>query len=263
MTPAQAISEIVKSVIELATVGTNLLDLEKRAETSIALYGAQSAIKRYQPKWAKIPFPSAVCLSVNDTIGHGIPFNYNLQDGDLLSIDCGIVVGGVAADCGLTIPIGKVSSKDEYLLKVTKEILYKGIEVIKPGVRISEVGKAMQYALGSRDFVISHRMASHQIGTSMHEEPTIPNFDIGMFEVVTVDDKGRKKYSYEEFKDVPSFYEGQIVCIEPHVTYKDYNGYIASDYWSLKTRDGKKSAFAEHMVRVTSMGNEILTSHFK
>jgi methionyl aminopeptidase len=262
MTAQEVITEILNNLKSQAKPGVNLLTLEHSCESLISIMGATSINKGYFPSWAKIPFPSVVCLSVNDTVNHGIPFDYILRDGDLLTIDCGINVQNVAADAGFTIPIGTISSRDERLLRYTKKALYMGISKIKLGVKITEVGKAIEKYAMLNGYVVSRRMNGHAIGKLMHEEPTIPMFNIG-YEEVRVNDLSNRgyHYSFKEYDNIPVFYEGQVVCIEPHLTYKDEFGKITIDQWTCKTRDGKKSAMAEHMVKVTSLGPEILTKH--
>ncbi len=251
MNPAEVISEVLQSIAEKAQVGVNLLELEKRAETTIQIRGAVSANKNYQPQWAKTPFPSVVCLGVNDQVGHNIPRDYVLQDGDLLKIDCGITINGQAGDAGLTIPIGKISDRDERLLRYTKRALYRGIQAIQVGGKVSEVGKVIERYIMQMGLAVVRQMNGHGIGAQMHMEPAIPHFIVPQKRV-------GKKYEYTEV-DLGTFREGQIVCIEPHVTY--HSDVVKEDDWGLKTRDGRKSAMFEHMVEISSSGVRILTTH--
>src|SRR3990167_1820992 len=253
MKPEEVISEVLKSIVEKAAVGVNLLELEKRAETAIAMRGAESANKGYQPSWSKTPFPSVVCLGVNEQVGHNIPRDFVLQDGDLLKIDCGIVINGQASDAGLTIPIGKISDRDERLLRYTKRALYRGIQAIKVGGKVSDVGKVIERYILQMGLAVVRQMNGHGIGAQMHMEPVIPHFIIPPTEK-----RVGKKYEYTEV-DLGTFYEGQIVCIEPHVTY--HSDVIKEDDWGIKTRDGRKSCLFEHMVEISSLGVRILTTH--
>ena len=258
MKPEDIVSDVLKAIVKKAAVGVNLLDLEKTADTMITLYGAVSANLNYKPAWATSPFPSVLCLGVNDVIAHAIVKDYTLKDGDLLHVDCGIIINGKAGDAGLTIPIGEVSSKDRNLLKYTKRALYEGIKVVRSGIKVTEIGRAIEHYAKSRGYVVNRSLHGHGIGQQMHEEPSIPHFDIGMEEI-----KEGKKYRYKEYDNVPTLYEGQIICIEPHLTYKDAFGFKDSDGWTFRTRDGRNSAFFENMIRVTSLGAEVLTSHIK
>lgn len=234
-------------MIALAVPGENLLTLENTAGGMLTIMGATSANKGYMPQGTMIPFPSNLCLSVNDQVGHTPARDYVLKDGDLLTIDCGLSVDNLCADAGLTIPIGNISARDERLLRYTRRALKMGISVIKPGVHITEVGKMIERSARQNGFVIVKRMAGHGIGQQMHMEPPIPMFDVG----------------FDNYDKIPEvFYEGQIVCIEPHLTYKDEFGIVdENDGWTVRTRDGRKSAMAEHQIKVISLGAEILTSH--
>src|SRR5258708_3025382 len=241
MTHIEVLNELLHELIDQAKSGVNLLALEATAQGLLLIMGATSANKGYMPQGAKTPFPSNLCLSVNDQIGHTPARDYILKDGDLLTIDCGLNVDNLAADAGLTIPIGTVSSRDERLLSYTRRALKMGITSIKPGVKITEVGRVIENFVNRMGFVIVKRMAGHGIGARMHEEPTIPMFDI----------------IYRD-TEIPVFYEGQTVCIEPHLTYKDEYGILDSDGWTIRTQDGRKSAMAEAMVKIRSGGIEIL-----
>ena len=216
MIPAEVTSEIIKTIIDKAKVGVNLLELEKTAEIAMTLRNVKSANKGYKPSWTKNPFPSVICLGVNDIIAHSPPYNYFLKDGDLLTIDCGIIVDNMAGDAGITIPIGNISNRDQRLLRYTKMALYEGLKVIKPNVKINEVGRTIEKFVNFRGYVVNRILHGHGIGKQMHEEPLILNFDIGKEEIITIDKKGKKKYLYKAWDNIPSFYEGQIVCIEPY-----------------------------------------------
>lgn len=247
MKPEDVVSDILKAITEKAKIGINLLDLEKTAETLITLYGATSANKGYHPKWSPSPFPSVICLGVNDVIAHPVPTDYILKDGDLLHIDLGIMVNGMCGDAGLTIPIGMVSNKDRHLLKYSKGALYEGIKVVKAGVKVTEIGVAIERYVVSHGFVVNRLFMGHGIGRTMHEGIQIPHFDI-LFE-------------RPDYTNTAVLVEGDIICIEPMITYKDKFGYKDKDGWTFRTRDKKKSCFFENMVRVTNLGGEVLTSH--
>ena len=255
MKPEEVISEVLKSIAEKAAVGVNLLELEKRAETAIAMRGAESVNKGYKPESANTLFPSVVCLGVNEQIGHSIPKDYVLQEGDLLKIDCGIKINGKVGDAALTVPIGKISDRDERLLRYAKRALYHGIRAIKAGGKITDVGKAIEPYIEQMGFKIIKQMNGHGIGEQMHIEPTIPHF------VLPVQQKKIKQGKYEHIEqDLGMFQLGQVVCIEPHIAYNE-SVIREPDGWGLKTGDGHKSAMFEAMVEVTSYGFNVLTSH--
>ncbi len=257
MKPEDVISETIKTIIKAAKIGVSLLELEAIAETSISIMGAESYNKGYHPKWAPSPFPSVVCLGVNDVIAHPIPTSYILKSGDLLSIDVGIKINGLCGDAGITVPIGEISNKDHHLLKYARQALYAGIEQVKAGVDVSEIGKAIQRDVLPRGFIINRVFRGHGISKEMHESPFIPHYEVQ-----------NKKWNstLRKYEETPQIKEvliaGQIICIEPMITYKDDIGYIGADGWTVRTRDGRKSAFFEHMIRVETDGYTILTTHF-
>ena len=261
MKPAEVVSEVIKTVVERAKAGVSLLELEHTAEVAMQLYGAVSADKGYQRAWATRPFPGALCLGVNDVIAHGIPDSYQLKDGDLLSIDSGIVLDGWCADAATTIPIGEVSNKDERLLCYAQRALYKGIEVVRPGVKVTKIGEAIELYARQMGYVVNHVFFGHGIGKTMHEGLQIPHFELPRKEIKIEIRPGKFKYEYKEPEGIPELSEGQVICIEPMLTYKDYTGGRDNDGWTFRTRDGKNSAMFESMVLVTDTGFEILTNH--
>jgi methionyl aminopeptidase len=261
MTAIEVLNALLVDLVDKAQVGTNLMELETSAQTFLQIMGATSCNKGYAPN-GRSPFPSILCLSVNEEVAHAPAKLRVLQDGDLLTIDCGLSVDNFCADAAVTIPIGSISNRDARLLRYAKEATYVGIRAIQPGVKVTEVGKAIEGYAKRNGYVVVKPLAGHGIGKTMHEDPTIPMYDIGLEEIVTVNEKGKKAYEYKEYTNTPTFQEGQIVCIEPHLTYKDEFGIVGSDGWTLSSRDEKRSAMFEHMARVTKFGAEILTKHY-
>ncbi len=245
---ADLVSKLLRELADMAKVGNNLLDLEAYAESFLKEHKATSVNKGYKPEWAQKPYPNVLCLSVNDQITHGIPRDYKLKDGDLLKIDVGIKYKGYCADSALTVGIGNISSRDERLIRYAKRAIYVGIDKIKAGVKISEVGIAIELYLRQNGFMVNKALLGHTIGKEMHLSPKIPMFDT---------ESRLKKGAV-----VPVFKVGQVVCIEPHVSYKDWIGKLDNDGWTIKTRDGKNSVMFEHMVEIMKDGYKILTSHF-
>jgi methionyl aminopeptidase len=245
---ADLVSKLLRELADMAKVGNNLLDLESYAEHFLKKHNATSVNKGYKPHWAKDPFPNILCLSVNNEITHGIPRDYKLNDGDLLKIDVGIKYKGHCADSALTVPVGEISSRDERLIRYAKRAIYIGIDKMKAGAKISEVGIAIQLYLRQNGFVPNQVLCGHAIGKEMHESPQIP-----MFDTTTRLKKGKK---------IPVFKAGQVYCIEPHVSYRDWAGALSNDGWTIVTRDGRNSVMFEHMVLVLEDGYKILTNHF-
>lgn len=256
MKPAEIITDILNTVRENAKVGVNILDLEKLVEQKIEEHKVKSATKNYHPAWSNVPFPSVVCMGVNDVITHPIPKDYMLKDGDLLHVDCTIYKDGRAADAALTIPIGNITKEDERLLKTAKAALYIGIEQVKPRIKVSAIGEAIEKFVKENGYVVNRIYTGHGIGKKMHQEPSIPH-TAPTLEVIKVNGK----YELSEPKDIPTLQVGQTICIEPMLTYNDDLGIKQPDGWTVKTKDKKNSAVFEHMVKVTENGFQILTTH--
>ncbi len=261
MTPEKLLSKLLIDLRSTwAKPGKNLLDLESYAATLLTILGAKSANRGYHPSWSKTPYPAILCLSVNDTISHGIPHSYTLKDGDLLTIDCGLSVDNSFADAALTIGIGTISNRDERLLRFAKKALEVGISCVKPGVKVTEPGRAIEKFARQNGFVVNKRLGGHGIGMQMHEEPVIPMHDIGVQEIKTIVN-GKPKYTYKDWENLPVFEIGKRYCLEPHLSYKDQYGIMKGDGWTIMTKDGKKSAMFEHEIEVTADGCRVLTTH--
>jgi len=248
----EIVTEVLKQVRELAVVGRSLKEIDQQAEQLVLMYGAKPYNKGYHPKWAKTPYPATLCIGVNDTIAHGIPTDYKLQNGDLVSFDVGVIIDGTCGDSGFTMGIGEISNRDQRLLYYANNTLYAGIEKIKAGVTIREISKAMEMYAMVRGYVTNQNLSGHGIGKEMHMPPKIPAF--------TYENDPMKDFMLEGAMDY-KLKAGEVICLEPFLTYKDKSGYQTDDGWTVKTRDGKKSAFFEHMVEVTETGYTILTQH--
>ena len=182
---------------------------------------------------------ATVCASANEQVVHGIPSNRPLVEGDILSIDMGARLDGFFGDCAVTVPIGTVSPQASELLRVTEEALFHGIEAVKPGARVSDIGAAIQQHVEAHGFSVVREFVGHGIGTALHEEPQIANYGPG----------GRG----------PRLAEGMVLAIEPMVNAGKPAVKVLSDGWTAVTRDGSLSAHFEHAVVVSAEGREILT----
>lgn len=242
---ARILSAILKQLAAAALPGTNCLTLESLASDLIKASNVTPYNQGYHPDWAAVPFPNVLCLCVNDEIGHGYAKDRILNEGDLVSLDIGIKSGNVCADAALTVPVGRVSEQDQRLLKHARRALYEGINKVKPGVHTFDVGKAIADYAKRKKYVVNESLIGHGIGEEMHEDPGIPHFGCWI---------GTQKFG--QILKV-----GQVICLEPMLTYQDSYGYIADDGWTRKTIDGRKSAFFEHMIEVTPTGYKILTDH--
>jgi methionyl aminopeptidase len=204
-------------------------------ERKIAELGAKPAFKGY------CDYPCVLCTSVNEEIVHGIPSEKRtLKEGDIVSIDCGVVLDGYYGDAAITVPVGgEVKPELQKLLSVTEESLYKGIEQARVGNSIGDVGAAVQQHVEAAGFSVVRDFVGHGIGTKLHEEPQIPNF-------------GSRGHGTK-------LREGMVLAIEPMVNYGRPDAKVLGDKWTAVTVDGSFSAHFEHCVAVTKDGPVILT----
>ena len=223
---------------ELATMvapGVTTADLDAVAERRIARAGAVAAFKGYHG------YPATICASINEEVIHGIPSGRRLlNDGDIISIDVGASLNGYYGDSAITLPVGQVSEEAATLLRVTEEALYKAIERVRPGNRISDIGHAVQKHVEAYGFSVVREFVGHGIGQRMHEEPQVPNYG----------DPGRG----------PRLAEGMVLAIEPMVNAGKPAVKVLGDGWTAVTRDSSLSAHFEHTVAVTADGPWILTA---
>jgi len=199
-------------------------------------------IKKMKAKPAFLNFkgyPKTICTSVNEQVVHGIPGNYKLSAGDLLSIDAGVSWNGYFSDMAVTVGIGKQPEENRKLMKVTKEALKKGIEKMVPGNKLYDISAAIQRHVEENGFSVVRDLAGHGIGLSLHEEPQIPN--------------------YGEPATGPVLQKGMVFAIEPMVNMKGYGIRTLNDKWTVVTMDGQPSCHFEHTVAIMENGPEILT----
>ncbi len=227
------VAEVLAELRELAVPGATTEDIDQFAEARVRDAGAEPAFKGYHG------FPATICASVNEEVVHGIPSNRVLKDGDILSIDMGAKMGGFYGDSAVTVSVGTIGDSVRKLLRVTEESLFHGIEAVRPGGRVSDIGAAVQRHAEGAGFSVVREFVGHGIGTSLHEEPQIPNYGPG--------GKG------------PRLAEGMVLAIEPMVNQGSAAVKVLSDGWTAVTKDGKLSAHFEHTVVVTEEGCEILT----
>jgi methionyl aminopeptidase len=248
MKPWEIVSEVLRLVSSTARVRMATEELDKIAEKKIIELGGTPYNKGYKPEWAKTQFPATLCISINDELCHGIPGKRILLDGDIVSFDVGVKKDGLCGDGSLTIGIGNVSDRDERLLRYGKQTLMEGIKIIKAGIKISEIARVMEQYAGLRGYTINHVFGGHGIGKKMHEEPFISH--------VTWPEESKMGKAGEYILK-----EGQMICLEPILTYEDKFGFCSTDGWTWKTRDGKKSCIFEHQILVEKDGYKILTNH--
>ena len=215
--------------------GVKTIKLDALAETFIRDHGAKPGFKGYSG------FPGSLCISVNDAVVHGIPGEYELREGDIVSIDCGTIIDGYYGDSAYTFGIGEIDPETKLLLQRTKESLYKGVEKAVAGNRTGDIGYAVQSYVEQFGYGVVRELVGHGIGTSMHEKPEIPNF-------------GRRG-SGAKLK------AGMTICIEPMINLGTKDIIQLNDGWTIKTADGKPSAHYELEIAVGKNEADILTSY--
>ncbi|HVU47742.1 MAG TPA: type I methionyl aminopeptidase [Terracidiphilus sp.] len=230
--------KVVREVLELVRSkvrpGATTFDLEKAAEAHLVELGVKAAFKGYHG------YPCVLCTSVNSEVVHGIPSPKRvLKDGDIVSVDFGVVVDGYYGDAAITVPVGNIDEKAAKLLKVTEESLKAGIAAVKPGATLGDVGAAVQTVVESEGFSVVRDFVGHGIGMNMHEDPQVPNFG----------EAGRG------MKLKP----GMVIAIEPMVNAGGPDVKVLDDGWTAVAKDGSISAHFEHTVAVTPTGARILT----
>ena len=229
---------IVRQVLDEAKAmvkpGITTMDLERFAEKRILELGAKPAFKGYYD------YPCVLCTSINNEIVHGIPSEKRrLKEGDLVSIDCGVLLEGYYGDAAVTVGVGKISPEAEKLMRVTEESLARGIAQVKVGNTVGDVGAAVQRHVEKAGFSVVREFVGHGIGKQLHEDPQVPNFG--------APGAGTK------------LREGMVLAIEPMVNAGRPGSRVLDDHWTAVTEDGSYSAHFEHTVAVTRNGPMILT----
>lgn len=229
----QLVGRILAQLRQMVAPGVTTKAIDVSAEALVREAGAEPAFKGYHG------YPATVCASVNEQVVHGIPSARELVDGDVLSLDMGAKLDGFYGDCAVTVPVGRVSADAARLLRVTEAALFRGIDAVKPGARVSDIGAAVQAHVEAHGFSVVREFVGHGIGTSLHEEPQIVNYGPA----------GRG----------PRLAEGMALAIEPMVNIGAAAVKVLSDGWTAVTRDGTLSAHFEHTVVVADGECEILT----
>ncbi|HDO34805.1 MAG TPA: type I methionyl aminopeptidase [Nitrospirae bacterium] len=231
-------SEIVAGAIEairsIITAGVTTKELEQVAEDIIRSRGGIPAFKGYRG------YPASICTSVNDEVVHGIPsVGRKLEEGDIVSIDLGVIYKGYIGDAAVTIPVGKITDEIRRLLQVTEQSLYAGIEKARANNRLTDISNAIQRFVESNGYSVVRAFVGHGVGRALHEDPQIPNFG--------PPGKG------------PRLKPGMTIAIEPMVNEGTHEVFLLDDGWTAKTSDGKLSAHFEHTIVIYKDGAEILT----
>jgi methionyl aminopeptidase len=229
----KVVSGVLALIEQVVKPGITTEDLDKLAEDFIVKQGAKPSFKGY------CGFPASICTSVNNEVVHGIPTNRSLLEGDIISIDCGAVLNGYHGDAARTFPVGKVSDEAARLIEVTKNSFFKGVEKAVIGNRLSDISAAIQCYAEEHGYSVVRDFVGHGIGTSMHEDPEIPNYG--------TPSKG------------PKLVHGMVLAIEPMINMGKHYVKVESNKWTVVTRDGSLSAHYENTVAILKQGPEILT----
>jgi methionyl aminopeptidase len=227
-------------VREAAAVGVSLKELDDVAAGPIAGAAATPAFLNYRPRWAAVPFPGVICTSVNDAVVHGIPNGYRLQDGDLLSVDCGAFLDGWCGDAAVSFIVGTPDPVDQALIDATDAALARGIEAARIGNKMGDLAYAIGGEARRSGYGLLADHGGHGIGRTMHAEPPVPN-------------DGRPGRGIK-------LTEGLVIAIEPMLILgrkDDY--YHDEDEWTLRAANGRRAAHSEHTVAITADGPVILT----
>ncbi|MDN3262840.1 type I methionyl aminopeptidase [Streptomyces sp. CSDS2] len=237
----RVVGRALTAVREAARVGVTLLELDEVAREVLREAGATSPFLGYRPSFAPTPFPAVICASVNDAIVHGIPTDYRLRDGDLLSVDCGAVLDGWAGDSAISFVVGRPRPADLRLVETAERALAAGIAAAVVGNRIGDIAHAVGRVCRTAGYGIPQGFGGHGVGRRMHEDPEVPN-------------EGRPG------RGLP-LRAGMVLAIEPMLIASGKDGYHeAPDGWTLRTDDGSRAAHVEHTVAVTEEGPRILTA---
>jgi methionyl aminopeptidase len=227
--------------------GVETRRLDALAEEFIRDHGGEPAFKGYGGSANVQPFPSTLCISIDDEVVHGIPSARRLEEGQIVSIDCGVRFDGCYGDGAWTFAVGLVTADKQRLLAVTCEALYRGIAQARAGNTTYDIARAIEQHVVANGFSCVRELVGHGVGTQLHEEPAVPNFVPGLLH----------RNRFRQMRLV----EGMTLAIEPMVNAGAFTVYTARDGWTVRTTDGKPSAHFEHTVVVGPTGGTILTVH--
>lgn len=229
----QLVGQVLRELRALVQPGITTLEVDTAAERMIREAGAYPTFKGYNG------FPYSICASVNEQVVHGFPSSYELQEGDIFSIDVGVTLNGFVGDTAVTVPVGRVSEAKLKLIRITEECLQLAIDHCREGNHLGDIGSAVQTHAESHGYSVVREYVGHGIGRRMHEDPQIPNYG--------KPGKGVK------------IKKGYVFALEPMVNMGSHHTKTLKDNWTVVTIDGQPSAHAEHTVAITEQGPEILT----
>jgi len=234
------VADILQAMKKRATVGTNLLEIDQWTGQMIEEAGAESCYIDYAPSFGRGPFGHYICTGVNDAVLHGLPHDYELQDGDLLSLDLAVSKDGIAADSAISFIVGNSRPAESVkLIDATERALAAGIAAARPGAKIGDLSYAIGTVLSEAGYPVNTEFGGHGIGSTMHQDPHIPN-------------TGRPGRGYV-------LQPGLMLALEPWVMADTDQLTFDADGWTLRSKTGARSAHSEHTVIITDDGAEILT----
>lgn len=234
------VGDILRELEARSKVGTNLLDIDRWAQEMIVAAGAQSCYVDYAPSFGRGPFGHYICTSVNDAVLHGLPHDYTLADGDLVSLDLAVSLDGIAADSAVSFLVGDSRPAESVaLIETTERALAAGIAAAGPGARLGDVSHAIGTVLADARYRVNTDFGGHGIGSTMHQEPHVPNL-------------GRPGRGYR-------LRPGLLLALEPWVMTDTAELVTAEDGWTLRSATGCRTAHSEHTVAITDDGAQILT----
>ncbi len=230
---------ILKKVSDMVAPGVTTKELDEYAHQLIIEGGDTPAFLGYTPEGVSYPYPASLCVSVNDEIVHGIPSDFVLEEGDIVSLDLGLVHKGMITDAAITVPVGNVSKEAEKLMNITREALNVAIKQIKPGNKTGDIGNAIEKFVEPHGYGIVKILSGHGVGYEVHEDPYVPNYG--------------KAGTGDEL--VP----GMVIAVEPMLNLGTDEVFVTDDEYTYITADEKMSAHFEHTILVTEDGCEVLT----
>jgi methionyl aminopeptidase len=234
------VAHILQTLKGRSTVGTNLLDIDRWAQAMITEAGALSSYVDYAPSFGRGPFGHYICTSVNDAVLHGLPHDYTLADGDLVSLDLAVSLRGVVADSAVSFVVGNTQPTESLaLIDATERALRAGIAAAVPGARIGDLSHAIGSVLGAAGYPINTEFGGHGVGSTMHQDPHVPN-------------TGRPGRGY-------TLRPGLLLALEPWVMSDTADLVTDADGWTLRSATGCRTAHSEHTIAITEDGAEVLT----
>ncbi len=230
---AKILAQIMKELEKRVKPGVTTKYIDKAAEDLVLKYGAKPSFKNYNG------FPATICASINEEVVHGLPSNRELKEGDIFSIDIGLIYKGYHSDMAVTVPVGEVSPEALRLIRATKKALKRGIKKVRVGVTFGDIGNTIQRYVEDQGYGVVRTLCGHGIGRELHEDPQISNY-------------GKRKTG-------PVIKEGMVFCIEPMITIGSYDLKRSKDGYGFVTKDNSLSAHFEHTIAVTKKGVRVLT----